>query len=152
MKTIRRVPSALAVVAFSLLVLAGPAGAQAVDGTTDPDAPVGAIITLDNTWVYLITALLLPFVIGLVTKDSMPGWVKVGLAGAIGTVATAFLELVQDDGSAIISQEFLLKAVVTVGSAMFAYGNVWKPIAQGVFNGERVGRIYPLPSQSPAVP
>ena len=142
----RRLPLALTLVATALLLNAGPAGAQ-TDGTTDPSTPVGGVLTLSNSWVYVITALVLPFVIGLLQKDSNPGWVKVALATAVGTVATAFIELITPDGAAIISQEFLLKALVTIGGAMFSYANVWKPIADGRFNTDRIGGLSPGPER-----
>lgn len=127
----------LVVATIVLVVLAAAAGAQvATDGDASPDTPVSAVFTVNNTLVTLITGLIVPLVTGLLLRPSNPEWVKVGAVTAVTALATAFLSLVQDDGTAIVSQEWLVQALVILVTAIASYLGIWNPLTarQGGLN------------------
>lgn len=131
-RRLRRLLIAVTVVAMAGLVLwAQAAGAQvAPDGNASPDAPVSAVFTVNNTLVTLLTGAIVPLVVGLLTREDNPAWVKLGLAVAVTGVANLFLQAIQDDGTAVLSQEWLVQAVIIFATALGTYARVWQPLAR----------------------
>lgn len=123
-----------------LLGNAAIAGAQvAPDGNASPDAPVSSVLTVNNTLVLLLTGAVIPLVVGLLTREDNPAWVKLGLAVAVTGVANLFVQSIQADGTAVLSQEFLVQAAVIFATALGTYARVWKPLARD--NGTTVSSI-----------
>lgn len=128
---IKRLILALATAASILLLGATMAGAQvAPDGNASPDAPVSSVLTVNNTLVLLLTGAVIPLVIGLVTREDNPAWVKVGLAAAVSGLANLFVQSIQDDGTAVLSQEFLVQAIIIFATALGSYARIWAPVAR----------------------
>jgi hypothetical protein len=125
-----RRPLALAAVAvLGVLWFAGPALAQvAPNGDVSPDAPVSAYLTVNNALVLVITGSLIPVVNGLLLRPTNPAWVKVLVSSAFATAVHAFSQTVQDDGTAILTQEWFLGLAITIGTMVATYLGVWKPV------------------------
>ena len=122
---------AAVLLAVGLALYGAAAGAQvAPDGNASPDAPVSAVFTVNNTLVTLLTGLVVPLVVGLVTREDNPAWVKLGLAVAVTGVANLFVQAVQDDGTAVLSQEWLVQAAIIFATAIGTYARVWRPLAR----------------------
>lgn len=128
---VKRLIFALAVALGVLFLGAAAAGAQtAPDGNASPDAPVSAVFTVNNTLVTLLVGAVIPLVVGLLTREDNPAWVKIGLAAAVTAVANYFLQTIQDDGTAVLSQEWLVQAVVMFATALGTYARIWSPLAR----------------------
>jgi hypothetical protein len=138
-------------IALVLLIMgAAAAGAQVVpDGNASPDTPVSAVFTVNNTLVTLITGLVVPLVVALLARASNPAWVKIGLNAAVSAVATSFLSAVQDDGTAVLSQEWFVQAGVIFAASIMAYLGVWNPLAsrQGGINTAMGPGVIPIESK-----
>lgn len=121
---------ALAAVAIGFVIVsAGPALAQvAPDGDVSPDAPASAYLTINNTLVLVITGSLIPVVNGLLLRPTNPAWAKVLVSSAFATAVHAFSQTIQDDGTAVLSQEWFLGLAITIGTMVATYLGVWKPV------------------------
>lgn len=148
----RLLAAALAALAFlSMLALAAsPAAAQT--GDASPDAPVGTVFTINNSLVLLLTGLVVPLVNGLLNHPANPAWVKIGLAGALAAVGNAFLQAVQSDGTAVLSQEWLLQTVIIFATSIGTYLGVWDPLFRrsGGLNAATGAGLVRVPEQPPA--
>lgn len=128
-KTICRAGAAVAAAAAALVVLATPALAQvAPDGDVSPDAPVSAFLSVSNTWVMLLVGTVVPLVNGLLLRPSNPAWAKALIANMFAAAAHAFSQAIQDDGTAVLSQEWLIGLVITLVTMAAMYHGVWKPL------------------------
>lgn len=113
------------------LLIAGAtvAGAQvAPDGNASPDAPASAVFTVNNTLVTLILGALAPLLIGFLLKPTNPEWVKVLVGGLVATAVTAVSQAVQTDGTAALSQEWLLQLGLQWAAQIGAYYGIWNPV------------------------
>lgn len=115
---------ALALAVGGLLAL----GAPALAGTPGPDAPVSNFLTVNNTLVLIITGSLVPVVNGLLLRASNPAWVKVLVANLFATGVHAFSQAIQADGTAALSQAWLVGLAVTLVTMTATYLGVWKPV------------------------
>lgn len=136
MRRLRHGLAAAGLVAFLSFLWAAPALAQAPDGNASPDSSVGTVFTINNSLVTLLTGLVLPVIIGFLNNPGNPAWVKLGLAGAVSVAANAFVQTIQADGTAVLSQEWILQTIVVFGTAIFSYLGVWDPLfrARGGIN------------------
>jgi hypothetical protein len=126
---VRRLLALAAVAVLGVLWFAGPALAQvAPNGDVSPDAPVSAYLTVNNALVLVITGSLIPVVNGLLLRPTNPAWVKVLVSSAFATAVHAFSQTVQDDGTAILTQEWFLGLAITIGTMVATYLGVWKPV------------------------
>jgi hypothetical protein len=117
-----------AVAAVAFVAAASPVMAQiAPDGDVSPDAPSSAYLTVNNTLVLILTGAVIPIVNGLLLRPENPSWVKVLIASLVGTAVHAFSQVVQADGTAVLTQEWTLGLVITLGSMVATYLGVWKP-------------------------
>lgn len=125
----RRLAALVALVFVGLVATAGPALAQvAPDGNVSPDAPAGSYLTVNNTLVLVLTGAVIPLVNGLLLRATNPAWVK-GLVSSLFAVAVHdFSQMIQDDGTALLSQEWCLGLAITLISMTAAYLQVWKPL------------------------
>jgi hypothetical protein len=125
---LRRLAVAFVLGAVLLLVWAVPAWAQvAPDGDVSPDAPASAYLTVNNTLVLLLTGAVLPLVNGLLLRPDNPRWVKVLVAGMVAAFTHAVSQVVQADGTAVFTQEWVLGLVLTWAGMFGAYYGIWKP-------------------------
>lgn len=129
MLMLRRSGLALVVALTALVLMATPAMAQvAPDGNVSPDAPVSTYLTINNTVVLLITGALVPLVNGLLLRPTNPEWAKVLVANLFATLVHSFSQIIQDDGTAFLTQEWAVGLGVTLLSMTAAYYGVWKPL------------------------
>ena len=117
---------AFSLLAGLLVLWADAAGAQT--GDASPDAPVGTVFTINNSLVLLLTGLVIPLINGLLNHPANPAWVKIGLAGALAAVGNAFVQAIQADGTAVLSQEWLLQTVIIFATSIGTYLGVWDPL------------------------
>ena len=110
----------------ALFLTASAAVAQT--GDASPDDPVGTVFTINNSLVLLLTGLVIPLVNGLLNHPANPAWVKIGLAGALAAVGNAFVQAIQDDGTAVLSQEWILQTVIVFATSIGTYLGVWDPL------------------------
>jgi len=116
-------------------------------GNATPDSPVGTVFTINNSLVLLLVGFVLPLVNGLLNHPSNPAWVKIGLAGALAAVGNAFVQTIQDDGTAILSQEWLLQTLIIFATGIGTYLGVWDPLLRsrgGLNQATGPGVIRPL--------
>lgn len=126
---VRRLLALAAVAVLGVLWFAGPALAQvAPNGDVSPDAPVSAYLTVNNTLVLILTGALIPVVNGLLLRPTNPAWVKVLVSSAFATAVHAFSQAIQNDGTAVLTQEWFLGLAITIGTMVAAYLGVWKPV------------------------
>lgn len=131
MHLLRRVAAVVLTVALTLTGAASVAGAQVVpDGNASPDTPVSAVFTVNNTLVAILVGAVIPLVVGLLTREDNPAWIKLGLAAGVTAVANLFVQAIQDDGTAVLSQEWLVQALVMFATALGTYARVWQPLAR----------------------
>jgi hypothetical protein len=118
------------VLAVACLVMsAAPALAQvAPDGNASPDAPVSAVFTVNNLLVVFLTGTLVPILNGFLLRPENPTWVKVLVANALGTIVHAFSQVIQEDGTAVLTQEWFVGLGMTLVTMAAMYGNFWKPL------------------------
>lgn len=84
-------------------------------------------ITLSPLAVTAVQGLALPVLVGFVTKKNAPPWVKQAVA-ALGSGAGALITLsLTADGTALISLDALLLAVIEWAIAVAVYNDVYKP-------------------------
>lgn len=125
----RRVPMALAVVALALYVNASPVAAQvATDGNASPDAPIGTVFTVNNVLVTLLLGAVAPLVTGFLLRPENPPVVKVLVAGLVGTVFQAISQVVQEDGTAALSQEWFVGLALLLAAQLGSYARIWNPV------------------------
>lgn len=127
-------PRTLALIAAGFMtamavLFMGAGAALAQTGDASPDAPVGAVFTVNNTLVTLVVGLIVPLVVGLLTNPGNPAWVKIGLAGAVSGALNLASQAIQADGTAVFSQEFLLQVAIVFATALGSYLGVWNPLA-----------------------
>jgi hypothetical protein len=125
----RRFLAALAAFVAVLFVLASPALAQvAPDGNVSPDAPVSAYLTINNMLVLMATGTLVPIINGLLLRPSNPTIVKILVANLFATAVHALSQVIQADGTAVLSQEWLLGLGMTLLTMTAAYFGIWAPL------------------------
>ncbi|HEV2928876.1 MAG TPA: hypothetical protein VGW74_09295 [Propionibacteriaceae bacterium] len=145
--TIRRLPVALAVVGVTLALSADRALAQvAPGGDASPDAPASAVFTVNNTLVTVLLGVVAPLVTGFLLRPTNPAWVKVLVAGMVGTAFTAVSQVVQDDGTAALSQEWFLQLALLLAAQFGAYYGIWNPVlrSQGGVNEATGPGVVPV--------
>jgi len=113
----------------AVVLFAAPALAQvAPDGDASPDAPVSAVFTVNNLLVVFLTGTLVPIVNGFLLRPSNSAVVKVLVANAFATAVHAFSQAIQEDGTAVLSQEWFVGLAMTLITMTAMYGGVWKPL------------------------
>lgn len=136
----------------ALFLTASAAFAQ--EGDASPDAPVGTVFTINNSLVLLLTGLVVPLVNGLLNHPANPAWIKIGLAGALAAVGNAFIQAIQADGTAVLSQEWILQTVIVFATAIGTYLGVWDPLfrQRGGLNAATGPGIVRAPEPPPPLP
>ena len=145
----RHIAAAAFVAGSTLLVMAGPAlGQVAEDGNASPDTPVGAVFTINNTLVTMLLGAVAPIVTGILLRPTNPKWVKVLVAGMVGTVITAISQSVQDDGTAALSQEWFLQLGLLLAMQFGTYFAIWNPVlaSRGGVNAATGPGVIPVDS------
>lgn len=87
---------------------------------------MNTVLTINAELVLIITATLIPLVVGVITKLTAPGALKSILLIVIGAVATAIAVSTGADGVAVISKVTLIESFRTVVTSIAMYFGVWK--------------------------
>lgn len=88
---------------------------------------MNTVLTINAELVLIITATLIPLVVGIITKLTAPGALKSILLIVIGAVATAIAVSTGADGVAVISKVTLIESFRTVVTSIAMYYGVFKP-------------------------
>jgi hypothetical protein len=86
------------------------------------------MFTLDTTLVMIITAVVLPLLVGLVTKYNAHPAVKWIVTAFCAAAAALINTSITETGVAVISKESLVLACVTFLTTTLAYLGLYKPI------------------------
>lgn len=118
--------AAIAIVATAL-TLAPIAAHAAVEPTPNvvEDAS-GTLIVVSAWWVSLITAAIIPFITGLLTKWNTRSDIKTALTIALNLAASLFATGVLEDGTALISGQMVQTFVLNVLVSFASYEWGWK--------------------------
>lgn len=84
-------------------------------------------LTLDAQIVLFITGTLLPLLVGVVTKMSSPSWAKAWLHAILSLVSGIVIVATKVDGTAVISKQTVITAVLVWITGMAAYHGFLKP-------------------------
>lgn len=85
-------------------------------------------MTLSSAMVAVLLGLVLPVVVGFMTKANASDKVKIGVGIIVAGVASTVQNAVVADGSAFISAEMALNFVLVYGSQLLSYLGIWKPV------------------------
>ena len=91
---------------------------------------------LDPQVVRTIVVLVIPVLVGLVTKASASDRVKAVVTIVLAAVGTLIVNATGDDGSAVVSAPVVWDWLVTTGLAVASSLGVLKPLAGGDLNGK----------------
>jgi hypothetical protein len=98
----------------------------ATDSISIPGGSPGAIVVAAPVVVFL-TGMFIPIATGLVTRWTLPTWVKglimVVLNGVVAAVATA----TKADGTAVFSVLTLMTALWGIVNSAWSYAALWRP-------------------------
>jgi len=81
----------------------------------------GVLITIDASLAMFIVGVLLPIVVGIITKLSAPSWLKAVLHMLFAAVASLIITSITLDGTAVISKTSALIAFGTWITGMATY-------------------------------
>jgi hypothetical protein len=117
-------------------------GIAAAETAEAPDT-VGAAFTVSSTLVTILLGIVAPIVTGVLVRPTNPSWVKVLVAGMVGTVLESIHQLVRDDGSVILSGEWALGVALILAAQFGSYFGVWKPVSGGELNAKLGPGVIP---------
>lgn len=86
------------------------------------------LITLDPTTVVMITALVVPILVGLLTKLNAPSGLKSFVMLLVSALSTLLAQAMTEDGYAVVSQDMFKAWIVTTVTAVATYYGVYKPL------------------------
>jgi len=86
-----------------------------------------SVLVLDAQIVVIVTALVIPFAVSLITKIHAPSWLKAVLAAVLSIVSGVIAVGTQMDGTALISKATVVAAVIAWITQGTAYARLLKP-------------------------
>lgn len=84
-------------------------------------------IRLDAMLVVVLVSFVIPTITGLLTKITAPTWTKQVVTLALATANGLITSGVMDDGSAVISKQSALMALLSLAIAISSYLGIYKP-------------------------
>jgi hypothetical protein len=99
--------------------------------------------------VLMVTGVVIPLVTGLLTKWTLPGWVKGVITIVLNAVAAAIVVATQADGTAVFSVETLFSFAWGLIFSLVAYAKVYKPA--GLTSNTPVSKLAPSSGIGPKV-
>ena len=84
------------------------------------------VIAVSATIVTLISGILIPVAVSIVTKADAPDWLKQALTALLAGAASVLSASLTDTGAAIVSSETVTAALLTWLTAVAAYHGVYK--------------------------
>lgn len=113
----------------ALLLAAAMPACERTASAQDSSGLDASTVTIDKPWVAIITGLLLPLVVGLVTKLNASNTVKVAVGIVVAGLAAVITEAIQDDGSAVLGWDTLETFVMVYGTQLLTYLGIWRPLS-----------------------
>lgn len=84
-------------------------------------------MTIDALFVQSLLAIVIPLIVGVVTKMAAPAWLKslamIVLNGAAGIVTIS----TQADGTAVLSKATVVTGMLGIAQSVAMYYGLWKP-------------------------
>lgn len=115
----------IALIAVAILLTPVPTFAAAVTPVTT-DSNSLARVTLSAVTVQLLVSTVIPLITGILTKA--PSKIKGLVTIVLNVVAAVITTATMADGTAIISEQTLLTAMLGVIVSLAAYAKAWKPL------------------------
>ena len=84
-------------------------------------------ITVSALLTTMLVSVVLPALVGLLTKVSAPTWVKQVVSAALSAATGLITTATQSDGSAVISKTALTLALISFAASQVAYLSTYKP-------------------------
>lgn len=129
-------------VAVVLVVLVAPSSAIAYFAPPVPeDINSVARIQLSAFTVQLAIGLIIPILVGLMTKYTLPGWVKGVIMLVLNAIQTLIVQATMADGSAVIDKTTFVAWVLAVVASVAAYTGVYKQV--GLTSSHPNGKLLP---------
>lgn len=107
--------------------------------------PTTPFLVVNAQVVTLALAVVIPFLVSLVTKWTAPAWVKIGANVALSAVAAAVTLSMTTTGTAVLSKQTLVLFGEQFLAALLVYLGVYKPSELGA-------KILPKLGIGPAAP
>jgi hypothetical protein len=89
--------------------------------------PATPFLVVNAQLVTLALAVVIPFLVSLVTKWSAPAWLKIGANVALSAVGAAITLSMTTDGTAVLSRQTLVLFGEQFLAALLVYLGVFKP-------------------------
>lgn len=97
-------------------------------------------IELSAFMVTLIVSAVIPVLTGLLTKLTTPGWVKGSLTLFLNAVNALVMGGVMADGSAVLTKEAVVTALIGFVVSVSTYNGIYKPAN---LNSSSDGKLFP---------
>jgi hypothetical protein len=85
------------------------------------------LITLDPSTVVVITAVIVPILVGFLTKLNAPAGLKAFVNLIVAALGTLAAQAMTEDGYAVVSQDMFKAWAVTTTISIATYYGVYKP-------------------------
>lgn len=108
---------------------------------TDLPGPATEFIVINAPIVTIVMGLLIPVLNGLLTKWTMPSWVKFAITALMNTVVAVFTANAADNGDVVFSRPTLYSAILGTVISFVAYNGLYKPL--NVTSSTPTGRLAP---------
>lgn len=108
-----------------------------------------AVFVIAAPIVLLVTGVLIPLVTGLVTKWTLPSWIKGAMTVVLNAVAAGIAVAVTADGTAVVSNEWLLSTLYGCMVSLIAYAKLFLPA--GLTSSSPAGKLAPNVGLGPSV-
>jgi hypothetical protein len=89
---------------------------------------LGAVFSLSPVYVTVLIGVVLPILVGLITKTSAPAKVKVIANMLLSAAAALITGALNEEGYALISTEMLAQAVILFVVSTASYLGIYKPL------------------------
>lgn len=103
-----------------------PISLFAVDSVSIPGGEPSALV-ISAPVTMTIVALVIPLITGLLTKFTLPSWVKGLITIVLNAIAALIITGTQADGTAIMSNAALMTMIYGVLVSVVSYVSVYKP-------------------------
>lgn len=96
----------------------------------------GASLVVTAPVLSIVTGLLLPFVIALITKAATSSTVKAVVGIVVAAIAATIQRATQADGHAVFTAALLLDIGLVYGPQLLTYLGLWSKLGQGGINAK----------------
>lgn len=100
--------------------------------------------------VQLLVALLIPLAVGLITKYTLPGWIKATLTIILNAVNTLVVTSITADGTALFTQTMLMTWALNTAISIAIYHGLYRPA--GLTSSTPNGALSPKTGIGPTPP